>query len=182
MEILPILRTLRRNKLGAALIALQIAVTLAIISNCLSMIQQRVQWMERPSGIDEANILEMTNSWTTDPPQLQGLIAGDLAALRSLPGVSDVEATNDSPLAGNEWHWPLAKGSDHEQFIAWTAIYSVDDHGLATYGLKLMAGRWFTAAEVGEIRIREAKYPASVVITQGAMVEWKFLARNGPSG
>src|SRR5580658_2259417 len=101
MEMLPILRTLRRNKLGAALIALQIAVTLAIISNCLSMIQQRVQWMERPSGIDEANILEMTNSWTSDPPELKGRIEGDLAALRSLPGVSDVEATNDSPLAGN---------------------------------------------------------------------------------
>ena len=166
MEILPILRTLRRNKLGAALIALQIAVTLAIISNCLSMIQQRVQWMERPSGIDEANILEMTNSWTSDPPELKGRIEGDLAALRSLPGVSDVEATNDSPLAGNEWHWPLAKGSDHEEFIAWTAIYSVDDHGLATYGLKLIAGRWFAAAEVGELRIREAKYPAAVVITQ----------------
>ena len=44
------------------------------------------------------------------------------------------------------------QGSDHEQFIAWTAIYSVDDHGLATYGLKLSAGRWFTASEVGEIR------------------------------
>ena len=54
MELLPILRTLGRNKLGAALIALQIAVTLAIISNSLSMIQQRVRWMDRPTGIDEA--------------------------------------------------------------------------------------------------------------------------------
>ena len=68
MELLPILRTLGRNKLGATLIALQIAVTLAIISNSLSMIQQRVRWMDRPTGIDEANIFSMNNTWSADPP------------------------------------------------------------------------------------------------------------------
>jgi putative ABC transport system permease protein len=166
MEILPILRTLRRNKVGAALIALQIAVTLAIISNCLSMMQQRMQWIGRPTGIDEANIFEMTNIWASERSDTKARIAADLAALRSLPGVMDAEATNSSPLAGIEWHWPLAKGSDHHEFIAWTAIYTVDEHGLATYGLKLGAGRWFTASEVGEIRSGELKFPSSVVITQ----------------
>jgi putative ABC transport system permease protein len=165
MEILPILRTLRRNKVGAALIALQIAVTLAIISNCLSIILQRVQWMHRPSGIDEDNIFALYNSWAEDPPDLKGRIEADLAALRALPGVIDAEAMNNTPLGGAEWHWPLAKRPDHE-FTAWTAIYTVDDHGLATYGLNLIAGRWFTASEVGEIRNNEVKFPPSVVITQ----------------
>jgi putative ABC transport system permease protein len=166
MEILPILRTLRRNKVGAVLIALQIAVTLAIISNCLSMIQQRVQWMQRPTGIDEANTFAMDNAWAGDPPDLRARIEGDLAALRSLPGVIDVEGTNNTPLAGVEWHWPLAKGPGPQEFTAWTAIYAVDDHGLGTYGLRLSAGRWFCASEVGEIRSREIKFPASVVVTQ----------------
>jgi len=166
MEILPILRTLRRNKVGAALIALQIAVTLAIISNSLSMIQQRVQWMQRTSGIDEANIFALTNTWTADPTDLKARIAADLAALRSLPGVVDAEATNNTPLAGVEWHWPLARGPDQRQFAAWTAIYSVDEHGLTTYGLNLIAGRWFTANEVGEIRLGQTKFPPSVVVTQ----------------
>jgi putative ABC transport system permease protein len=165
MEILPILRTLRRNKVGAALIALQIAVTLAIISNSLSIILQRVQWMHRPSGIDEANIFALYNSWAEDPPDLKGRIEADLAALRALPGVIDAEAMNNTPLAGAEWHWPLAKHADHE-FTAWSAIYTVDDHGLATFGLNLIAGRWFTASEVGEIRTNEVKFPPSVVITQ----------------
>jgi len=166
MEILPILRTLRRNKVGAVLIALQIAVTLAIISNSLSMIQQRFQWMQRASGIDEANIFSLTNAWAADPIDLKARIEGDLAALRSLPGVADAEATNDTPLAGFEWHWPLARGPDQETFAAWTAIYTVDDHGLATYGLHLIAGRWFTASEVGEIRNGQVKFPPSVVVTQ----------------
>jgi putative ABC transport system permease protein len=166
MELLPILRTLGRNKVGAALIALQIAVTLAIISNSLSMIQQRVRWMDRPTGIDEANIFSLSNTWSADPPDLKASIEADLAALRSLPGVVDAEATNSTPLEGYEWHWPLAKGSDHQQFIAWTAIYTVDEHGLAAYGLNLVAGRWFTASEVGEVKIREVKFPPAVVVTQ----------------
>lgn len=148
------------------MITLQIAVTLAIISNSLSMVLQRVQWMQRDSGIDEANIFALTNAWTADPTDLQARIAADLAALRSLPGVVDAEATNSTPLAGFEWHWPLARGSDQEKFAAWTAIYTVDDHGLATYGLNLIAGRWFTASEVGEIRSGQVKFPASVVVTQ----------------
>ncbi|HEX3837440.1 MAG TPA: FtsX-like permease family protein [Steroidobacteraceae bacterium] len=166
MEMLPILRTLRRNKLGAGLIAVQIAVTLAIISNCLSMIQQRMQWMDRPTGIDEANIFEMTNIWLSNPPDLKARIEADLAALRSIPGVVDVEATNSSPLTGIEWHWPLGKQSNHDEFIAWTAIYPLDEYGLTTYGLKLNVGRWFTGSEVGEIRSGEVKIPGSVVITQ----------------
>jgi putative ABC transport system permease protein len=166
MELIPILRTLGRNKVGAVLIALQIAVTLAILSNSLSMIQQRVRWMDRPTGIDEANIFSLNNTWSADPPDPQAAIEADLAALRSLPGVIDAEVTNTTPLEGYEWHWPLAKGSDHQQFIAWTAIYTVDDHGLAAYGLDLVAGRWFMASEVGAIQNREIKFPASVVVTQ----------------
>ena len=57
MEILPILRALRRNKAGALLIGLQIALTLAIVCNCLSIIQQYRDQMGRPSGVDEANIV-----------------------------------------------------------------------------------------------------------------------------
>ncbi len=157
---------MRRNKVGALLIALQIAVTLAIISNSMSMIQQRVQWMQRPSGIDETNIFALNNTWAADPPDLKARIEADLAALRSLPGVIDAEATNNTPLSGIEWHWPLAKGSDHQEFTAWTAIYTVDDHGLAAYGLTLSAGRWFTASEVGEIHNGETRFPPSVVVTQ----------------
>lgn len=168
-EILPILRTLRRNKIGAVLIGLQIALTLAIISNSLSVIQQRVRWMERPSGMDEANIFTLKNTWEGNPPDLKARIEGDLATLRSLPGVIDAEATNAYPLGGSEWHWPLGTSLNpqHEHdFAAWTAVYCVDDHGLAAYGLNLIAGRWFTPTEVGEIRTHETEFPPAVVITQ----------------
>jgi putative ABC transport system permease protein len=176
MDVLPILRALRRNKVGAMLIALQIALTLAIVSNSLSMIQQRVKWMERPSGIDEANIFALQNSWAQDPPDLKGRIEGDLAALRALPGVIDAEATNSTPLGGNEWHWPLAKAPNQERLSAYAGVYCVDEHGLAAYGLNLISGRWFTPAEVGEIHDRETKFPAGLVVTQNIA---KALFPNG---
>jgi putative ABC transport system permease protein len=166
MEILPIMRSLRRSKIGAVLIALQIALTLAILSNSLSMIQQRVRWMERPSGIDEANIFAFRVAWTEDPADLKARIAADLAALRSLPGVIDAEATNSTPLGGNEWHWPLGTGPNQQELTAYAAIYTVDDHGLAALGLHLIAGRWFKPEEVGEIRDRETKFPAAIVVTE----------------
>lgn len=168
-EILPILRALRRNRMGAALIALQIALTLAIISNSLSVIQQRVRWMERPSGIDEANIFTLRNIWTDgprDPIDLKASIEGDLAALRSLPGVIDAEATNAYPLSGREWHWPLGTRPNQRDLTAWTAVYCADEHGLAAYGVRLIAGRWFSPAEVGDISTQENKFPPAVVITQ----------------
>ncbi|MBV8063823.1 MAG: hypothetical protein JOY51_09510, partial [Nevskia sp.] len=55
MHIRPILSAMRRNKVGALLISLQMAVTLAILGNAGFIVQQRLQLMARPSGMDEAN-------------------------------------------------------------------------------------------------------------------------------
>ncbi|MGB6451533.1 MAG: FtsX-like permease family protein [Steroidobacteraceae bacterium] len=166
MEILPILRTLRRNRVGALLIALQIALTLAITSNGLSIIQQRLRWMQRQTGIDEANIFTLQNAWEGDRRDLKSRIEGDLEALRALPGVIDAEATNSVPLGGDELHWPLGTMPDQQNLTAWSAVYYVDDHGLAAFGLNLVAGRWFTAAEVGEVRNHETKIPPAIVVTE----------------
>src|SRR5580698_9804649 len=98
MEILPILQALRRKKFGAVLIGLQIALTLAIVCNCLSIIQAYRGQMARPSGVDEANIFTMNSDWIGEPDDLKAQIVADLAALRSLPGVVDADATNGFPL------------------------------------------------------------------------------------
>jgi hypothetical protein len=56
MEIRPILSALLRNRAGAILVALQIALTLAIVVNAVFLTQQRVSHIGRPSGIDDQNI------------------------------------------------------------------------------------------------------------------------------
>ena len=48
MEIRPILSALLRNRAGAILVALQIAITLAIVVNAVYVTQQRVE-QDRPA-------------------------------------------------------------------------------------------------------------------------------------
>jgi putative ABC transport system permease protein len=173
MEIFPIVRALRRNKTGALLISIQIALTLAIVCNCLSIIQQRIRQMEEPTGIDEANIFTLSNAWVTEPDNLESLIGSDLAALRSLPSVIDAEAVNSLPLGGFGDSWGLSLMPDQKYPTAPTNLYFVDDRGLAALGLHLLAGRWFAADEVGKMQ-----FPPSIVVTR-ALATALFPTGNG---
>ena len=55
MEIRPILSALMRSKVAMILIGLQVALTLAIVCNALFIIGQRLENMNRPSGMNEAD-------------------------------------------------------------------------------------------------------------------------------
>jgi len=147
MDLIPILKALRRNKVGAILIGLQMAITLAVACNCLSVIQQYVESSTRPTGIDEANIFSFTNQWVGNSADVAARIQGDLSAIRQVPGVVDVQSTNSFPLRGGGWGWGLAVKPGQSP-VSSTTLYFVDEHGLNTYGLKLVAGRWLGADEV----------------------------------
>jgi putative ABC transport system permease protein len=177
MEMLPILRALRRNKIGALLIGLQIALTLAIVCNCLSIIQQRIGQMQQPTGLDEANIFTLSNAWVVAPDNLEARIRADLAALRSLPDAIDAQATASYPLNGGGFGWGLSLRPDQKFSTAPSTQYFVDDHGLAALGVKLVAGRWFTADEVGRTDINDSVFPATMVVTR-ALAKALFPAGN----
>lgn len=78
LELGPIVRALLRNKIGALLIALQIALTLTIMVNAIYMMQQRSTQMARPSGVDEANSFYLTNTVFADKYPQQANLARDL--------------------------------------------------------------------------------------------------------
>ena len=67
MEIRLILSAMSRNKVGALLVAVQMAVTLAILCNALFVIQERLALSRRPTGTDEANLFAITNQWVGQP-------------------------------------------------------------------------------------------------------------------
>ena len=87
MEFGPIWRALMRNKTGAILIALQIAVTMAIMVNAISIMQERGRVMSRASGIDEHNIFSISSVGFAEDFNERVTIEEDLAAIRELPGV-----------------------------------------------------------------------------------------------
>ncbi len=166
MELLPIVAALKRNKVGAILVALQIALTLAVVSNAMSIIQHHMADMGRPSGIDETNIFTLQNHWVGQPENLRSSIEADLAALRGMPGVVDAEATNSYPLRGGGWSWGIRTSLDQRNGgAAPTTLYFSDAHGLGTMGLKLVAGRWFTSSEIGEMHMNDVKGSPIVILT-----------------
>ena len=88
LQIKPILAALKRHKAGTVLIALQIALTLAIVCNALFIIQQRTEHLSRPTGMTETNLLTVANRWVgADDKATPSLGKTDLEALRRMPGV-----------------------------------------------------------------------------------------------
>lgn len=163
----PILSAMRRNKFGAILIAAQMAVTLAFLANSFSLIEQRLAYTERPTGIDEANLLVLE----TEPVE-EGLKdsaareAADLARLRSLDGVVDAYLTNDYPLEGGGWSSSVQLNADQKVPSALTAYYFGDEHALSTLGLKLIAGRNFAADEIANRTQSEIGAIDSIIVTK----------------
>ncbi|HEY4339519.1 MAG TPA: FtsX-like permease family protein [Steroidobacteraceae bacterium] len=139
---------------------------MAIVCNSLSIIQQHLQHMGRPTGFDEANIGVLRNQWIGHPEDLKAKVLEDLAALRRVPGLTSVEATNSFPLEGSGWVTGLHLSLNQRSASTDSAVYFVDAGGLAAFGLRLTAGRWFEAGEIGEVSEDETKFPATIVVTR----------------
>jgi len=167
MQFGPIISAMRRNKVGAILIAVQMAITLAIMCNALFIIQQRVALSKRPSGADEANVLIIRNQWVGTPPDASARLQGDLAALRALPGVQDAFTTNSVPMSGGGSTEGIRLNQDQKDATALTALYFGDEHAIAGFGLKLVAGRNFTAGDVADkLGYTDLREPPGVIVTR----------------
>jgi putative ABC transport system permease protein len=148
MEIQPIFAAMRRNKFGAILICVQMAVTVAVLCNAIFVIQQRLAWTQRVTGIDdESSVFAMRNKWIGNPAEASARTRRDLDALRSIPGVEDAYVTNSFPLSGGGSSGTISL-KEFSPPAAYTSFYFVDEHALRTLGLRLVAGRNFTASEV----------------------------------
>jgi putative ABC transport system permease protein len=165
MDLESIVSSLWRNRTGALLIGLQIALTLAIVCNSLSIIQQRVQRAQRPTGLDEGGIFVLDNTWLDQDKDQAARTQDDLAALRSLPGVIDAVATDALPLrTGRENGW-IALQPDQKRPSGWAGYYTLDDHGLAAFGMRVSAGRWFSSEEINFISSKEQRLPPVAVVS-----------------
>jgi putative ABC transport system permease protein len=167
MELRPILSAMRRNKVGAILIGVQMAITLAILCNALYIIEQRVALSKRPTGADEGNVFVITNQWVGNPPDLTAKLQGDLAALRSIPGVVDAVASNSFPMSNGGSTEGIKINPDQKESTALTALYFVDEHALQALGLELIAGRNFNPDEVlNKVGYTDLTPPSAVIITR----------------
>jgi putative ABC transport system permease protein len=166
MELGPILSAMRRNKGGAIVIVIQTAITLAILCNSLFLIQQRLLLSNRPTGTQEETIFTIANQWVGNPPDIAARLRADLATLRSLPGVVDAFVSNSYPLSNGGWDDGISLEPGDLHWVTTGALYFSDEHGLPTLGLKLIAGRNFTAAEIAERNEFVSGPPSALIVSQ----------------
>jgi putative ABC transport system permease protein len=147
----PILSAMRRNKTGPLIVVVQIALTLAIISNIIAIVAERTALITRPTGVQENQVFALGYRLTSGEGT-PSTLAADLETIRATPGVIDAVAANGYPLRGTGWGDGISKEpgrrSIHQQ-SAQAAVYAMDEHGIGTLGLKLASGRNFSPQESG---------------------------------
>jgi putative ABC transport system permease protein len=166
MELRPILSAMRRNKFGALLIATQMAVTLAFLANALTLVEQRIAWSDRPTGMVEADAFVVHIETVDHPDDLAARQARDIAALRALPGVVDAYATDMYPLEGGGWTETVNLTVDQKTPTAFASHYMGDEHALHTLGLKLIAGRNFSADEIANRTDNDVPRTSGYIVTK----------------
>jgi putative ABC transport system permease protein len=178
MEIGPIVRALRRNKVRAGLIVAEIALTLAIVTNCVTMIVDARNKMTRASGFDDDNIVNV-RSTPFDPAfkedgYLDNSLQEDLAALRALPGVRAASNTFFLPWQGGGSSGELKPEGGAEGLR--TQMYPADEQTFDALGVKITEGRGFPAEQVDTdtLRLRQLGKTKRAVGSDGLPAE-KFL-------
>ena len=164
MELGPILRALLHNKTRFWLIALEVALTLAIVANCVNMLLDLRKEYDRVSGYDEANMVvvgtQPFGAQFTEEEYQDVVRDTDLEKLRAFPGVVAATAMHQIPLSGGgSGTGRRAVGSDLDDIG--TPYFLVSDEAISALGVRLVAGRAFEESdfdleedENGDIRHR----------------------------
>ncbi|WP_179957757.1 ABC transporter permease [Exilibacterium tricleocarpae] len=151
MAIAPIFRSVLRSPAGAVLISLQIALTLAIVSNSIFIIKERVDKMARPTGMPEEQILTARVMYFGKNIDYAAQARRDLDFLLQQPGVMNATHTNSLPLAqgGSTSTICYTADSRGEEGCPYSAaIYNGGYRLLDTLGLNLLEGRDFRVEEI----------------------------------
>ncbi len=149
MPIGPIVRAMKHNRMRFALIILEIAITLAIVTNAVNMIMAQRESMQRKSGFDDANLLFFIT--TPFAPEFQEqsyveqTVKADLRAIQGIPGVKAAAATSFLPWQGGGSSGTWKTQGYPEKFQA--QIYATTKGLFDTLGVKVAQGRAFTETD-----------------------------------
>lgn len=148
LNVRPILSALSRNRTGAILVALEIAVALAVMVNAAWIVAQRLEQIEAPSGIDVRDTFAIGVSALTSHSDLAAAQREDLAYLRSLPGVLAVSTTSSIPLSRYGQGTAVSRDPGEQAPMTRTRSMEVDEATLGTLGVRIVAGRNFRATDI----------------------------------
>ena len=170
MEIRPILSALLRNKTGPILVAVQVALSLAILSNAIYIVKDRQAMSARTSGVaNEGDIFHVHISHLKVLPHEAGIASqrSEIATMRAVAGVLSVAQTSQMPLSRSGNTVGLTTDRKQVTNVALGSNYSSAESLVKTFGLQLIEGRDFLPNELLEMDGNTSKdYPKVAIITR----------------
>jgi putative ABC transport system permease protein len=167
MEIRPILSALLRSKTGPILVALQVALSLAILANAAHIVNERRAVAARPSGLSDEHAtfyITVRNLANDTPEQQLANIKRQTAVLRTVGGVASVANVSQMPLSRNGSNASVAVDPRQEKPSATASTFVSGDSLVQTFGLKLVEGRDFLPAELLDVNGETTSDPPPQVI------------------
>ncbi|HET7435300.1 MAG TPA: FtsX-like permease family protein [Thermoanaerobaculia bacterium] len=153
MHIGPIIRAMKHNRTRVVLIVLEIALTLAIVTNCINVILAERAKMQQKSGFDDDNIVWLKirpfSPEFKDDAFIDNIIDQDVRTIESVPGVRAAASTNFQLWEGggsSSQVYPLA---DPKVTPAPTQIYYGTKDLIKTLGATIIEGREFRDGDHG---------------------------------
>lgn len=166
MEIGPVSRALWRNKSSAALVIMQIALTLAVVVNAAFIIDERLEKMARHTGIDHDNMFSLNTRMLSDG-DADAFIRGDMEVIRNIPGVVGATPVLSYLQSGSARVDGYRNTRDSDAIDnTLTNVNFIDEQGLDALGIELLAGRWFREDEIKTIDADYNGTPSVVILTE----------------
>ena len=143
----------RRRRTGDLLVAGQVAISLVLLTASGLFIRTFTALADRQLGFDADRVLVIqidARQSTRAPQERPALFAQILEAVESLPGVTAASLSAMTPVSDNEWetvieNQPGASLPEEERMVRQNLV---GPDWFAVYGVSLVAGRAFEAADM----------------------------------
>jgi putative ABC transport system permease protein len=169
MDLIPICKSLLRNKVSFTLLAVQVAITLAVLVNALALVSRSREIINAPTGLDADNIITMLSvpfdQQFKDQAYMQARLMDDLAFLNRYPGVLAATTSNSAPGdIGSNW---MIHAAGHDENSQSAGYFGADENFLEALGLELSEGRGFNQEEVffSDWPVSDPGLPQVIIIT-----------------
>src|SRR5690606_29978094 len=171
-EFTPIIKSLWRKPTGPLLLIIQLAISIAIISNAFAFIAQRYAYVSEDPGFNVEGLIKFTVRQDPQKGSLDETITRDMTHLKSLSSVTSAIAITGIPLSSMGGTSGISTEPRQEGVTSTTAVSTaasiirVSEQGIPTLGARILQGRDFNPGEY--LRFDRASPPqtGSIIITQ----------------
>ena len=177
MQIRALLTALWRNKTGPLLVGAQVAITLAVLVNVAYVVEQRIEEINKPTGLDLDNMFWFLVKPSAKDYPYATAVTADLKYLNALPEVVAATTVNHVPQTNSITGLPFSatlEGLQNDNGDSGAQVLFGTDKFVDAMGVKLIAGRTF---DPSTIKPPAADFNASLGDWAGEIIVTQAFAR-----